>query len=124
MKEKGDRDMSPDPETPDLVPRLRPGGDGEALLKWLTTEIAGVDECAPLVHELARVADRLQEVRAKISSQGISVGGPRGRSMANPLLQIETKLIASFDKLWRSLGLADQPPEDRRPVGRPSPWNR
>ena len=116
--------MSTDPQRPDLMPRLRTGGDGERLLVWLKTEIAGVDECAPLVHELARVADRLEEVRAKLLSQGVSVSGPRGRSMANPLLQFETKLIASYDKLWRSLGLADSPPEDRRPVGRPSPWNR
>src|ERR1019366_4006267 len=103
--------MSTDPQRPDLMPRLRPGSDGERLLAWLLSEIAGVDTVAPLVHELCRTADRLEEIRAKLLSQGVSVGGPRGRSIANPLLQVETKLIASYDKLWRSLGLADSPPE-------------
>lgn len=116
--------MSPDSQSPILMPRLRPGGDGERLLAWLRAEIAGVDDAMPLVVELCRTADQLELVRGKISAQGVSVSGPRGRAMANPLLATEVKLVAAYDKLWRSLGLADSQPEDRRPVGRPSPWNR
>jgi hypothetical protein len=37
---------------------------------------------------------------------------------------MEVKLSKQFQVLWRSLGLADAPQEERRPVGRPCASDR
>jgi hypothetical protein len=117
-------EMTNEEETPSLAPRLRPGGAGEVLLQWLTSEIEDLDSCMPMVHQLCRCEDRIEEVQAKILTQGLCVSAARGRSMANPLLSVEVKLLATYDKIWRSLGLADTPVEEKhpRPVGRPGRW--
>ena len=95
------------------------GADGRRLFAWLD-EIADIAAAEPLVVELCRIADRLGEVRAKLSSQGVTVTGARGRPAKNPLCDVELKLSGQYAKLWRALGLADKTPDDsRRSVGRP-----
>lgn len=98
---------------------LKPDGEGARLWAWLASEVEGIEQLAPLVTELCRIGDRLQEVRAKLSSQGLMVSGARGRSAKNPLCDLEIKLSCQFSKIWKTLGLADKPAEERRPVGRP-----
>lgn len=90
------------------------GPDGRKLWAWIAAEFS-VDGTEPLVTEICRVADRLAEVRKAIGEQG--VGGADGKR--NPLLDSEMKLSGQFGKLWRTLGLADQSPAAKRPVGRP-----
>jgi len=106
-------------ETDELLGSLKPDGEGRRLWTWLYAECEGIDSCRPLVLELCRISDRLQEVREKIATQGLSVSGARGRTAKNPLIDVEVKLSKQFQVLWRSLGLADKPEEERRPVGRP-----
>ena len=110
-------------ETDSNIPEnLRPDGDGRQLWAWLCAQCEGIEDCRPLATELCRIADRLQEVRAKITSQGLMVSGARGRSAKNPLIDMEVKLSKQYQTLWRSLGLSDKTPDenaDRRPVGRP-----
>jgi hypothetical protein len=105
----------------ELAVGLKPDGEGQKLWAWLTTsgEIEGIEGCQPLAIELCRLADRLEEVRSKIASQGLYVSGSRGRPAKNPLIDIEVKLSGQFAKVWRVLGLADKPVEQRLPVGRP-----
>src|SRR5579863_3134858 len=52
-------------------------------------------------------------------SQGLIVGGPRGRGVKNQLLDIELKLSKQFSALWQTLGLSDREEAPARPVGRP-----
>jgi hypothetical protein len=103
----------------DLLDGLKPDGEGRRLWAWLHESCEGIDSCRPLVMEACRIADRLQEVRQKLDTQGLCVSGARGRTAKNPLCDVEVKLSGQFQKLWRSLGLADKPEEERRPVGRP-----
>jgi hypothetical protein len=99
---------------------LTPGGEGQQLWVWLRAECdESLEACRPLAIELCRIADRLQEVREKIRSQGLSVSAARGRSTRNPLIDTEIKLSKQYQVLWRGLGLSDKPEEERRPVGRP-----
>jgi hypothetical protein len=105
-----------------IIPEdLRADGDGRKLWAWLCLQCDGIESCRPLAVELCRVADRLQEVRAKIESQGLTVSGARGRSSKNSLLDVEIKLQKSYQTIWKGLGLSDKPPDDEptRPVGRP-----
>ena len=107
-------------ETDTDSPAFRPGGEGERLWAWLhEPEFGGTDACRPMCEEICRIADRLQEVRSKLATQGLSVSAPRGRQAKNPLLDIEIKLSGQFSKLWKTLGLADKPPAEPRPIGRP-----
>lgn len=108
----------------DFPTDLKPDGEGQRLWAWLHSECEGIESCRPLVAELCRIADRLQDVRAKLASQGLSVAGARGRSARNPMLDVEVKLSKQFQVLWRSLGLSDKPEEERRPVGRPAASDR
>lgn len=103
----------------DNIPKdLRPDGAGRELWAWLHAECEGIESCLPLVAELCRVADRLQEVRQKLALQGVSVSGIRGRSVRNPLLDTEVKFSKQYQTLWRALGLQDKP--DEMPVTRPT----
>ncbi|MGA2155471.1 MAG: hypothetical protein ABSH37_13735 [Bryobacteraceae bacterium] len=103
----------------DYSGELKPEGEGRRLWDWLHAECDGIEALRPLVLELCRTADRLQEVRVKIAAQGLSVSAARGRSAKNPLLDVELKLSKQFAALWRGLGLSDKPEGERRPVGRP-----
>ena len=107
-----------------LLDGLKPDGEGRRLWAWLHESCEGIDSCQPLVMELCKMSDRLAEVRQKIAAQGLSVSGARGRTAKNPLLDMEVKLSKQFQVLWRSLGLADAPQEERRPVGRPCASDR
>ena len=111
-------------EIPNITVTLRSGGEGEKLWAWMNLQTDDPEGCRPLLEEICLVADRLEEVRAKIATQGLLVSGPRGRASKNPLLDIELKLSKQYQLLWRTLGLADKLPDEdpRRPVGRPSPW--
>ena len=111
--------MEQDPNIPEDLK-----SEGRALWVWLDAECENIERCRPLAHELCRIADRLQEVRSKIASQGLVVSGARGRSTRNTLLDTELKLAGAYQKFWRQLGLSDKTPDDdpvqeRRPVGRP-----
>ena len=108
--------MEQDSSTPDC---LKPGGAGARLFQWLVENADGVLESRPLVAELCVIADRLFEVRAKLTQQGLTVSAARGRIAANPLLGQETRLLKQYENLWRTLGLADEAEEEKRPVGRP-----
>jgi len=111
-------------ETDELLGSLKPDGEGRRLWAWLHENCEGIDSCAPLVMELCRIADRLQEIREKIAAQGLSVSGARGRTAKNPLIDVEIKLSKQYQVLWRSLGLADKPEEERRSVDRPCASDR
>jgi len=92
----------------DLPAGIRPDGEGAKLWLWLMSAVEGADSCMPLVVELCRIADRLEEVRAKLALQGLTVSGVRGRSAKNGLLDVELKLSGQFAKIWKTLGLADK----------------
>jgi len=104
---------------------LKPDGDGARLWAWLCSECDGMESARPLALELCRTADRLQEVRSKIASQGLMISGARGRSAKNPLLDIEVKLSKQFQGLWKGLGLSDKGVDEteKRPLGRPPAGN-
>jgi len=87
---------------------VKPGGAGARLWVWLAANTENLGDNLPLSAELCGIADRLEEVRAKISIQGIVVSGPHGRSAKNPLLDVEIKLSKQFQTLYRSLGLCDK----------------
>jgi hypothetical protein len=87
---------------------------GRKLWTWLEETCDNVADAAPAVAELCEVTNRLHEVRDAIRKQGVTVEGRK-----NPLLDVEIKLSAQWVKLWRALGLADKPDEQRRPLGRP-----
>jgi hypothetical protein len=75
----------------------------------------------PLLAELCHVQDRLSEVRQILKSEGLTVARPgarrgfRGaaptRDRRHPLADLEPKLSAQYQKIWRLLGLADKEPE-------------
>ncbi len=108
--------MEQDTNTPE---ELKPSGEGARLWQWLTENADGVMESRPLVIELCQIADRLHEVRVKLAQQGLTVSAARGRIAANPLLGTETRLLKQYENLWRTIGLADEAAEEKRPVGRP-----
>jgi hypothetical protein len=94
---------------------LAEDGEGRRLWTWLHAQCEGIEENEPLVIELCRIADRLEQVRAKIKSQGLWITG----SKKNSLLDVEIKFSSQYNRLWRQLGLSDKPDEEKRPVGRP-----
>jgi hypothetical protein len=98
---------------------LRADGEGRRLWSWLAQNADGVLDSRPLVAELCRMADRLEQVRAKLAQQGLTVTAARGRIASNPLLTQEVRLVKQYENLWRTLGLSDEPEEEKRPVGRP-----
>jgi P27 family predicted phage terminase small subunit len=82
-------------------------------------EVRGTED---LLQELCRLADRLAEVRSVLKAEGLVVGvGDKQRR--HPLADLEPKLSAQYQKVWRLLGLADSD-QPRRPVGRPSESDR
>jgi hypothetical protein len=87
---------------------LKPDGAGARLWTWLHVQTDNVADNMPLVTELCIIADRLDEVRTKLASQGISVSGPHGRSTKNPLMDSEIKLSKQFQALYKGLGLSDR----------------
>jgi hypothetical protein len=93
--------------------------DGRRLWAWLQSAFDGSDDLWPLATELCQIADRLGEVREQIRKDGVWVNGRK-----NPLIDIECKLSAQFTKLWRTAGLADKPDVEKRPVGRPTNFDR
>ena len=94
---------------------LKPEGEGIRLWQWLHAECENIAECEPLVIEICRIADRLEQVRSKIAAGGLWITG----SKKSPMLDVEIKLSSQFNKLWKQLGLSDKPQAEKRPVGRP-----
>jgi hypothetical protein len=86
---------------------------------WKRVEAAydtgGVED---LLCELCRVADRLHEVRATLTREGLTVL-EAGKLKRHPLADLEPKLSGQFRMLWRTAGLADDEKEPARPIGRP-----
>lgn len=86
---------------------------------WKRVEAAydteGVED---LLCELCRVADRLHEVRSTLKRDGLTVTED-GKLKRHPLADLEPKLSGQFRMLWRTAGLADNPDEPARPIGRP-----
>jgi hypothetical protein len=91
------------------------GKDGQRLWKDVSGRF-DVTGCEPLLTELCTVADRLAQVRAAIAVEGVTA--------KNRLLGVELRLVDQFTKVWRTLGLADLPPVERRPAGRPTEVER
>jgi hypothetical protein len=78
-----------------------------------------------LLEELCRLQDRLSQVRAILNAEGLTVArttGRRGpepaRDRRHPLADLEPKLSAQFQKVWKLLGLADRDPDPKPGMGR------
>jgi len=58
---------------------------------------------AELLHRdlLVAAVERLDDVRAQIARDGVTVAGSRGQQRAHPLLPLEAKLIADLDRRMR-----------------------
>jgi hypothetical protein len=67
-----------------------------------------IRDVLPVVTELCKIADRLQQVRELLKD------APDGR-----LINSEVKLSASYARLWKMAGFGDKDPQPARPVGRP-----
>jgi hypothetical protein len=82
------------------------GQDGKALWRQLTQDYDFTGNEA-LLHELARTADRLAEVRVRI------MGAPDDSTYAK-LAGLEVKVSATFARLWRIAGIpqAETPRRD------------
>lgn len=89
------------------------GKEAKTLLAWLETHYE-LESARPLVAQMLQTVQRLQQVRTQIRKSGLVIDGK-----PNALLGVEHKLAEQFLKCWRTLGLADAPQEERRPVGRP-----
>jgi hypothetical protein len=98
------------------------GPSGRALWRWVTQQgdISGTE---PLVAELCRLQDRLAELRALLAKDG-AVLRESGRIRKHPAADLEPKISGQFRQAWKLLGLADPPPAERRPVGRPPAGER
>jgi hypothetical protein len=83
------------------------GTAGLELFRWCddTFEIEGV---LPVVTELCKVADRLQQVRSQLAE-----------TPDNRLINSEVKLSAAYARLWKMAGFGDADKPPARPVGRP-----
>ncbi len=88
------------------------GKAGAALLATLESDFDLDGGVMPAAVELAKVADRLAEVRAVLKTSGLMSGTKR-----HPLADTEIKLLGQFTALWKVCGFADPAP---RPVGRPA----
>ena len=90
------------------------GTEGKKLWKHLADQF-DIQSAEPLLLMLCSARDRLVEVRAEIAVRGlVLVDGKK-----NPLLATEAQLMAEFVKIWKTLGLADVPAEEKRSPGRP-----
>jgi hypothetical protein len=87
---------------------LKPDGEGARLWSWLCENVANVEANLPLAIELCITADRLQDVRSKITQQGLTISGPKGRPIRHPLLDVEARYAKALRDCWRVLGLADK----------------
>jgi len=87
------------------------GPAGAKLWRWLENQydLAGVE---PLAVELARLADRLGDLRAEIARDGVMIEGKK-----HPCVDLELKTSAAFARAWRLLGLSDD--AERLGKGRP-----
>ena len=95
------------------------GPEGKKLWKHLADQF-DIGSAEPLLLMLCSVQDRLVEVRAAITASGVVlVDGKK-----NPLLATEAQLMAEFVKIWKTLGLADLPSEEKRSPGRPPESDR
>lgn len=114
-------------ETDDLLKAgLAPDGPGMAHWNWLLTQTDNIDGCRPLAVEWCLCAERLAAVRARLATTGLLISGAKGRSVKNPLADLELKHMAQYTRLWQCLGLACEPPADepRRGPGRPPDCDR
>lgn len=82
-------------------------------------EMGSIDGVQPLLQELCKLQDRLTDVRATLEKDGLIVGGKK-----HVLADLEPKLSAQFQKIWKLLGLADDEPTAKRPPGRPTQADR
>jgi hypothetical protein len=90
------------------------GPAGRKLWRYVEEKF-DLEGCEPLLMKICLIEDRLIEVRTSITERGlVMVDGKK-----NQLLTAETQLLAEFSKIWRLLGLADVPVEEKRSPGRP-----
>jgi len=83
------------------------GYAGLELFDWCVDNFDNVESVKPLLIELCVLSDRLSEIRAALA-QGLD---PR-------LVNSEIKVASQYSKVWRLLGLSDDPRKTGR-VGRP-----
>lgn len=98
------------------------GTAGKALWRWCVQQ-GDVSGTEPLLGELCRLADRLTELRALLAKDGAIIR-EAGRIRKHPASDLEPKISGQFQKVWKLIGLADPPPAERRPVGRPPAGER
>jgi len=105
---------------------LKPAG--RRLWSWLEDNCGTLEPAAPLVAQLCRLADRIDEVQAKLAGEGVTVtikpvkGTPKVKP--HPLATLEIKLLAEYRATWRLLGLAEEVPPQKRARGRPTDLER
>jgi hypothetical protein len=87
---------------------------GRRLRNWLRRHFdsAQLESVEPMISELLSVTDALHQVRAELGRQG------SGTNERIKLLRLQTQLASTFVKIWRVLGL-DQDPPCALPKGRP-----
>ena len=92
-------------------------GAGRRLWRSVTSQydVAGVEN---LLAELCKLADRLQEIRDALNRDGLMIGEP-GKQRRHPLADLEVKVSAQFQKVYKQMGLSDDQEPKRNP-GRPS----
>ena len=89
------------------------GAAGAALSAELEA-IYDLDDSQPLLVRLCLVADRLEQLRAKIAQADLTT------VEASRLLQAEARAQGSYARFWKLLGLSDQPPTGPGRTGRPA----
>lgn len=94
--------------SPEIPSCLRADGAGARLWLWLHVQVANLLDNEPLAVELCQMADRVEEIRSRIAQQGLMISGPKGRSVKNPLLDMELRYSRGIKDLWKTLGLADK----------------
>jgi len=93
-------------------------GPGRKLWRELVQRYT-VEGCEPVLGELCRLFDRLQEVRDRLGAEGLTITEADGASTRkHPLVDSEPKLSAAFVKAWKTLGL-DKETEPAKHRGRP-----
>jgi P27 family predicted phage terminase small subunit len=79
---------------------------------WLSTTKGAriLEHDLQLLESACRLADRIQQCRTRLASEGLTVKGRYGQLVAHPLVEIERTASAEFRACLKLLGLHEQIP--------------
>ena len=87
---------------------------GKALWCDICAQADSIEGTEPMLAELCRLSDRLAEIRETLKREGLMIVDKR-----HPLVDAEMKCTAQYQRVWRTLGLAEAEPDPVRGKGRP-----